>query len=177
MHLRGRGLKFTAVTAMVVLALTGFSTGRGHGTKHDSDGSGGGCSSSSQDHDSSSSTSGGSSSGSGSYHDDDDYDDTSGSGSSSGETATTADAADVEVVECATKDDPAAKFDVTNRNDRDGTFKVDIAFKDASGATVEERGMEVEVAAGSTVTVGMKLSSADAAKVAHCDADPVAPPV
>src|SRR3954467_4160314 len=75
MHLRGRRLKFTAVLAFVVLALTGFTghrTGKsrspsGHGgTSHSS---GGGCSSSAQDHDSSSSSR------SHRYYDDDDYDD------------------------------------------------------------------------------------------------------
>ncbi|MET8023407.1 hypothetical protein [Streptomyces avermitilis] len=95
MYTRGRTLKFTAVLAIVVLALTGFSRGRGHGGSHSS--GGGGCSSSSQNHDSSSSsTSGGGSyssgsttSGSGSddsYDDsyDDSDDDSYGSSSSSG---------------------------------------------------------------------------------------------
>ncbi|MET7846750.1 hypothetical protein ABZT48_00595 [Streptomyces avermitilis] len=72
MYTRGRTLKFAAVLAIVVLALTGFSRGRGHGGSHS--GGGGGCSSSSQNHDSSSSsTSGGGSYSSGST--------TSGSGS------------------------------------------------------------------------------------------------
>ncbi|MFD6919416.1 hypothetical protein ACFV99_04245 [Streptomyces sp. NPDC059944] len=64
MYTRGRTLRFTAVSAMVVLALTGFSTGRHGSRSHHS--SGGGCSSSRQDHDSSSSTSGGGSYGGGS---------------------------------------------------------------------------------------------------------------
>ncbi|GAA4315421.1 hypothetical protein GCM10023086_37240 [Streptomyces venetus] len=98
MRIRGRKLKFTAVLVLVVLALTGFSTGRGRGGSHghsSSGGHGGGCSSSSQDHDSSSSStsgggygSGGSSSGSsgGSYgsDDDDDYYASSGGSSSGG---------------------------------------------------------------------------------------------
>ncbi|OQQ20225.1 hypothetical protein B0675_06760 [Streptomyces sp. M41(2017)] len=62
MYTRGRTLRFTAVSVMVVLALTGFSTGRHGSRSHHS--SGGGCSSSRQDHDSSSSTS---TSGGGSY--------------------------------------------------------------------------------------------------------------
>ncbi|MFJ9962781.1 hypothetical protein [Streptomyces avermitilis] len=100
MYTRGRTLKFTAVLTMVVLALTGFSRGHGHGGSHGGHSSGGGCSSSSQNHDSSSSsTSGGGSyssgsttSGSGSddsYGDSygDSYDDSySSSGSSGGST-------------------------------------------------------------------------------------------
>ena len=82
---RGKTLKLTAVSTLVVLALTGFSTGRGHGGgsgSHDG-GGGGGCSSSSQNHDSSS---GGSHR---DHYDDDDYDDDDyGSGSSGGSEAT-----------------------------------------------------------------------------------------
>ncbi|MEW2164051.1 hypothetical protein AB0912_13790 [Streptomyces sp. NPDC007084] len=65
MYTRGCTLRFTAVSVLVVLALTGFSTGRHGSRSHHSGGGGGGCSSSRQDHDSSSSSS--SSSGGGSY--------------------------------------------------------------------------------------------------------------
>ncbi|BAC71524.1 hypothetical protein AQJ43_05120 [Streptomyces avermitilis] len=82
MYTRGRTLKFAAVLTMVVLALTGFSRGRGHGG-HGGHSGGGGCSSSSQNHDSSSSsTSGGGSYSSGSTTSgagsDDSYDDSYG---------------------------------------------------------------------------------------------------
>ncbi|MEU9271578.1 hypothetical protein AB0E04_40050 [Streptomyces sp. NPDC048251] len=61
MYMRGRRLRFTAVSAMVVLALTGFSSGRGDGSASHDSGGGAGCSSSSQDQDTSStSDSGGS---------------------------------------------------------------------------------------------------------------------
>lgn len=53
MYTWGRRLRFTAVSATVVLALTGFSS-RGHGSSGHHGGSGGGCSNSTQDHDSSS---------------------------------------------------------------------------------------------------------------------------
>ncbi|MET8684610.1 hypothetical protein ABZV77_10390 [Streptomyces sp. NPDC004732] len=81
---RGRILKVTAALTLSSLALTGFTTGRGHGggSRHGGGGGGGGgCSNSSQDHDSSSSSSSSGSSGSGSsgsttsgsgYDDDDD---------------------------------------------------------------------------------------------------------
>ncbi|MFD4628560.1 hypothetical protein ACFVYR_01470 [Streptomyces sp. NPDC058284] len=90
---RGRTLKVTATLVLTALALTGFTTGRGHGgsSRHGSGGGGGGgCSSSSQDHDSSSSSSSGGYGGSGasgsttsggsSHDDDDDYGDSYGSG-------------------------------------------------------------------------------------------------
>ncbi|WP_328554938.1 MULTISPECIES: hypothetical protein [unclassified Streptomyces] len=64
MYTWGRRLRFTVVSAMVVLALTGFSSGRGHRSRSHYGGGGGGCSSSRQDHDSSSSTTSG---GGGSY--------------------------------------------------------------------------------------------------------------
>lgn len=89
---RGNTLKVTAVLVLSALALTGFSTGRGHGggSRHGGGGGGGGggCSSSNQDHDSSSSSSSGSSGSSGSttsgsaYDDDDDAYGSSGAGSS-----------------------------------------------------------------------------------------------
>jgi hypothetical protein len=72
---------------MVVLALTGFSSGRGHKIRSHDSGGGGGCSSSRQDHDSSSSsTSGGSSYGSGSSGSDP-YGSSSGSSGSPGSDA------------------------------------------------------------------------------------------
>ncbi|OIJ63999.1 hypothetical protein [Streptomyces mangrovisoli] len=102
MIVRGRRVRWVVVSAMVVLALTGFSSGRGHSgrSRHSGvgSGSGGGCSNSRQDHDSSSSASGGGgSSGGDSYegstsrpYDDtpsrssDGYDSGSGSGASTG---------------------------------------------------------------------------------------------
>ncbi|MFF1374669.1 hypothetical protein [Streptomyces sp. NPDC058308] len=94
---RGSTLKVTAVLVLSALALTGFTTGRGHGgsSRHGSGGGGGGgCSSSSQDHDSSSSSSSGSSGygssgsstsgGSGYDDDDDEYGSSSGSSGRNG---------------------------------------------------------------------------------------------
>ncbi|MFF1696298.1 hypothetical protein ACFVXC_22175 [Streptomyces sp. NPDC058257] len=90
MTTRGRTLRITAALVLSALALTGFTTGRGHGGggRHSSgSGGGGGCSSSNQDHDSSSSSSSGSSGSttSGSSYDDDDHDDSYGSGGSGGD--------------------------------------------------------------------------------------------
>lgn len=53
MYTWGRKFRFAAVSATVVLALTGFSS-RGHGSSGHHGGSGGGCSNSGQDHDGSS---------------------------------------------------------------------------------------------------------------------------
>ncbi|MFD9002730.1 hypothetical protein ACFV0T_17400 [Streptomyces sp. NPDC059582] len=178
MDRRGHRLRFTAVSVLVVLALTGFSTGRGHrGGSHGGDG-GGGCSSSGQDHDGSSS--GGGTSGS-RYHDYDDDDDTTttGGGGSTAQTPTQTptgqDVADVRLVRCATADNPKARLDVRNYNATDGTFSVHVAFEDAEGVTVDERTMDVKVAARNWAVVEVPLEPAVAAKVEHCEAEPVAP--
>lgn len=176
MHLRGRRLKFTAVAVLVVLSLTGFSSGRhGHGRKSDG-GSGGGCSSSSQNHDSSSSTT----SGGGTYHDydDDDYDDSYDDASADptdGDYSTVEDA-EVELVTCATRDAPYATIEVTNPNAKDGTFYASVTFKDANGDTLDEQGVEVRVSWKSVATAKVELSDDLVGKVDHCEADPLAKP-
>ncbi|MEV8128947.1 hypothetical protein AB0P07_33675 [Streptomyces sp. NPDC085944] len=153
MTTRGRALRYTAISALVVLSLTGFSTGR-HGHGHGGDG-GGGCSSSGQDHDSSSSTSGGGDaykddddtygSGGSGYHDHDD--DTYGDGTGGG---THAVSATLELVACATQTEPYATVEVTNPNDSEYTFPVTVRFIDVYGteltagheeATVPARGV------------------------------------
>ncbi|MFE9443124.1 hypothetical protein ACFYO2_29995 [Streptomyces sp. NPDC006602] len=177
MHLRGRRLKFTAVAALVVLSLTGFSSGRGHGHKSDSSG-GGGCSSSSQNHDSSSSTTSGGST----YHDydDDDYD-TNGSGSGSGgatATATTLQDAEVELISCATGKTPYATVSVTNPNDSPGTFTVDLAFLDKQGDQVVLRSKQAYVSTRSTAKVKVNVDDAGLlSRIDHCEVDLYAPPV
>ena len=107
MNSRGNTLKLTAVSALVVLTLTGFSTGRSSGGSGDG---GGGCSSSSQNHDSSSSH----------RDDDDDYDAGSGgTGGSGGNASTSLRDATVELVTCASQKTPYATVEVTNPNARD----------------------------------------------------------
>ncbi|MGV9620461.1 hypothetical protein [Streptomyces tendae] len=151
MKTRGRALRYTAISALVILSLTGFSTGR-HG--HGGDGSGGGCSSSGQDHDGSSSTSGGGDAykddddtygtGGSGYHDydDDTYGDDSGSGGS-GE----AEAADLRLITCVMEDQPWSTVEVTNPNAVESTFSVTVLFKDADGTTIDEGTEEVTVPA------------------------------
>ncbi|MFJ8545413.1 hypothetical protein ACIRFH_25995 [Streptomyces sp. NPDC093586] len=188
MTTRGRALRFTAISALVVLSLTGFSTGRGHG--HGDGGGGGGCSSSGQDHDTSSSTSGGdvykddddssygggtsggygyggSGSGSGSGSDDD-HDDTGGSGGDSGSSALQA--ATVELVSCATEADPYATVEVTNPNDREYTFAVTVFFKDAGDVTIDDTRQETTVPARGVNRVRLAFDDRGGT-VDHCELD------
>ncbi|MFE1235893.1 hypothetical protein [Streptomyces tendae] len=149
MTTRGRALRYTAISALVVLSLTGFSTGR-HG--HGGDGSGGGCSSSGQDHDGSSSTSGGDAykddddtygtGGSGHHEDDDDtYGDDSGGGSGEAEGAV------LNLITCVRVDQPWSTVEVSNPNAVERTFPVTVLFKDADGTTIDEGTEEVTVPA------------------------------
>ncbi|MFJ3232387.1 hypothetical protein [Streptomyces sp. NPDC086787] len=183
MRSRGRTLKFTAVSALVVLSLTGFTSGRGHGHGH-SGGGGGGCSSSGQDHDASSSGGGaykdddhgGSGGGSGSYRDP--YDDTDdyGSGSSGGGTSAPAFAdGTAKLLSCATPKKPYATVEVTNPNGTATRFDVTITFDDARGAEVASASEEAVVPANGRATVQLEVQGADrAARVARCDLEPVA---
>lgn len=197
MQSRGRILRFTAVSTLVVLSLTGFTSGRGHGhgSHHSGSGGGGGCSSSSQDHDdTSSSTSGGgaykddgdygsSGGGSGSYRDSDPYDDDSdddyGSGGSTSTTAPALDDATVKLLSCATPKKPYATVEVTNPNADEGTFAVTISFRDSRNAEVISRVEEVDVPANGkeTAQVDVGYDDARAARVDHCDLEAAAPAV
>ncbi|MFD3616772.1 hypothetical protein ACFWWT_16335 [Streptomyces sp. NPDC058676] len=176
MHRRGRRLKFTAVAVLVVLSLTGFSSGRGHGSSGSSSGGdGGGCSSSSQNHDSSSSTSGGSTYRD--HDDDDDYNDTgSSSGSSSTSTSKPLSDARVKLVSCATEDEAYVTVEVSNPNSRAAYFTVTVRFLDAGSEQVDVRSVDEYVAANDEVKVRVPLSSPGlAAQVDRCDPDPYAP--
>ncbi|MEU5506587.1 hypothetical protein [Streptomyces fungicidicus] len=178
MNSRGNTLRLTAVSALVVLALTGFSTGRGHGGGH-GDGGGGGCSSSSQNHDSSSS-------GGGTHRDydydddddDDDYDyDTSGSGGSGGSASMSPQDATVELVGCASAKTPYATVAVTNPNASAGVFTVTLTFRDSTGAEVVSRSEEVDIPANATVTAQVDVEdSTNLPRIADCTPDPYAPP-
>ncbi|MFD5969858.1 hypothetical protein ACFWGR_27185 [Streptomyces sp. NPDC060311] len=157
MTTRGRALRYTAISALVVLSLTGFSTGR-HGHGHGGDG-GGGCSSSNQDHDSSSSTSGGGDaykddddtygSGGSGYHDYDD--DTYGDGTGGGDTH--AMSATLELIACATETEPYATVEVTNPNDSEYTFPVTVRFIDVYGTELSAGHEEATVPAGGVTEV------------------------
>ncbi|MFE8969413.1 hypothetical protein ACFYMR_22850 [Streptomyces albogriseolus] len=163
---RGKTLKLTAVSTLVVLALTGFSTGRGHGGSSGDGGGGGGCSSSSQNHDSSSG-------GSHRDYDDDDYDDDygSGSGGSGGsEASMSPDAATVTLVDCASEETPYATVEVANTDTVDGTFSVTVVFRDAAGEELDSGTEEVFVPAGETTPVRISVNDAESVPlIEECD--------
>jgi hypothetical protein len=172
MQARGRRLRFTAVLALVVLTLTGFSTGRHHSSRHrsGSSGGGGGCSSSSQDHDSSSSSTSGGTSGGSSYTHRPTYRSTptstaSGSGSNSLLDGT------AKLVSCATAKKPYATVEVTNPNDRKATFSVDVTFKDAQDNEVDFNYEDVKVPANGKATVRVSVLGTST-PVDHCEVDP-----
>ncbi|NUV54492.1 hypothetical protein G6W51_16565 [Streptomyces coelicolor] len=161
---RGKTLRLAAVSTLVVLALTGFSTGRGHGGSS-GDGGGGGCSSSSQNHDSSS---GGSHR---DYDDDDDYGSSGGSGGSGGsEASMSPDAATVTLVDCASEETPYATVEVTNTDTVDGTFSVTVVFRDAAGEELDSGTEEVSVPAGGTTPVRIPVNDAESVPlIEECD--------
>ncbi|MFH9178783.1 hypothetical protein [Streptomyces albogriseolus] len=163
---RGKTLKLTAVSTLVVLALTGFSTGRGHGGSSGDGGGGGGCSSSSQNHDSSSG-------GSHRDYDDDDYDDDygSGSGGSGGsEASMSPDEATVTLVDCASEETPYATVEVANTDTVDGTFSVTVVFRDAAGEELDSGTEEVFVPAGETTPVRISVNDAESVPlIEECD--------
>ncbi|MEV5435116.1 hypothetical protein AB0K80_03630 [Streptomyces sp. NPDC052682] len=190
MQSRGHVLKLTAVSALVVLALTGFSTGRHHGGGH-----GGGCSSSQQDHDSSSSSGGG-----GAYKEDDDHDagydagygggygggyGTGSGGSGTGEpgdgsgsvSAGRLEPATVRLLKCATVKEPYATVEVTNPNGVDAAFWVAVSFRDAKNGTLKDETWRVDVPAGDKLTVDVEMSNRSmASSVDHCVVEPQAEP-
>ncbi|MFF5800770.1 hypothetical protein [Streptomyces albogriseolus] len=166
---RGKTLKLTAVSTLVVLALTGFSTGRGHGGSSGDGGGGGGCSSSSQNHDSSSG-------GSHRDDDDDDYDDDYGSGSGGSEASMSPDAATVTLVDCASEETPYATVEVANTDTVDGTFSVTVVFRDAAGEELVRRTEEVTVPAGGTTPARVPVDDeASVPLIDECELDSYAP--
>ncbi|MFH9014810.1 hypothetical protein ACH4C6_25955 [Streptomyces sp. NPDC017943] len=179
------------MSALVVLALTGFSSGRGRGGGHGGDGGGGGCSSSSQDHDSSrSSSSGGAYGSGGSYGSDDPYDDDDDYGSTGGgsynrrpnygSTPTSSPGSgrgkDLEdgtarLVSCATPSAPYATVEVSNPNARKATFTVWVTFTDDSGDTVVTGSADVAVRGDDEATVRVEVDADLVDSVADCRAD------
>jgi hypothetical protein len=204
MTTRGRRIRFTAVLALVVLALTGFSR-HGHSSRH---GSGGGCSSSHSDHDtsSSSSTSGGSYSSGGSYdtsggsyssggssYGSDDDGDSGYSGSTTGGytrrpthrttstpsatgTGTGLEDGRARLISCATSKKPYATVEITNPNRRDAYFQVWVTFYDAQGTSLlVTSASDVPVSAHGKATARVSVDDRSLlASIDHCQADPAA---
>ncbi|KUM83278.1 hypothetical protein [Streptomyces pseudovenezuelae] len=157
MYSRGRVLRFTAVMATVVLALTGFSSGHKSSGRHksshshrDSDG-GGGCSTSRQDHDS--------------------Y---TPSRSTSTRRASVLQDGTAVLVSCATKATPYATVEVSNPNSRRATFEVEFAFQDATGRALNSVVKQISVPARGTSNVQVKASGSLLAKLDHCRVEPEA---
>jgi hypothetical protein len=187
MYTRGRRLRFTAVSAMVVLALTGFSTGRGHGSRSHHSGGGGGCSSSRQNHDSSSSSGGGGSygsgtstggSGGGTYRSRPTHRSTPTATASSTGSARPLKDGTVVLVHCASVEDPYATVEVRNPNGREGVFYMKMTFKDRHGFTLIDAGGEVSVPAKGKATSRVAVASSGVAdKIDHCEVERRAPAV
>ncbi|MFI6037429.1 hypothetical protein ACIBBD_25290 [Streptomyces sp. NPDC051315] len=164
MNRRRSGLRLTAVLALVVLALTGFSTGSssksgsgksGSGSSSGSgggSGGGGGCSSSSQDHD-----------------------DTDDGSDGTGGSAENVKDAEVTLVSCATEADAYATVEVTNPNSYGAYFTVTVRFLDADSQEVDLRTADEFVAANETRRVRVALAHPGlAADVDHCEPEPYA---
>lgn len=193
MDSRGSTLKLTVVLALVVLAMTGFSSGR-HGHGRSSSGSGGGgCSSSSQNH-GGSSTSSGSTSGSGSSgssrsaDDDSTYGSGSISGGGSGYTrrpghrptptssstgsGTALKAGTAKLVSCASASTPYATVEIANPNKRRADFRAWVTFYDAEGTLlIRTQSVMVAVPAKGKVNTEVKLGERFLASVDYCQVD------
>ncbi|MDT0438067.1 MULTISPECIES: hypothetical protein [Streptomyces] len=169
MQSRGSTIKFTAVVALTVLALSGFSTGR-HTNRHHH-GGGGGCSSSRQDHDTSTSRSNDGYGGGSSYDRRPGYRSTPTSSSSSGGRAGDGRA---ELVRCATGREPVTTVRVTNSASRSGTFTVRVTFEDSAGLTLATGTGRTSVGARGSATARVTAPAGVAGRIERCVVDPVA---
>ncbi|MFD4561979.1 hypothetical protein ACFWP5_48070 [Streptomyces sp. NPDC058469] len=158
MHTRGRRLRFTAVLALVVLTLTGFSSGRHHSSSRHGHGSGGGgCSSSSQDHDTSTNRRS-------NYRSTPDSTASSGSGTSSLLHGT------AKLVSCATAKKRYATVEVSNPNSRKAGFSVHVRFLDSQNTEVDYNLAGVQVPAKGKATVRVPVHDTST-QVDHCEVD------
>ncbi|MGA4858095.1 hypothetical protein ACPCAB_15755 [Streptomyces koyangensis] len=177
----GRHLRFGAVLIVVVLALTGFSTGSSSGKSgsksksRSSSSSGGGCSSSKKDND----TSRGSGY-RGGYRDTHQDDTSSSSGGSS--SSTTTDQVTVTVVDCAgpgrtkrAKADTTAALRVTsNATADDLSVSLALHFENAAGSTLDSPTTNLRLSPGETRTVTVRMTNPrKAAQVRDCEVDRV----
>ena len=177
----GRHLRFGAVLIVVVLALTGFSTGSSSGKSgsksksRSSSSSGGGCSSSKKDND----TSRGSGY-RGGYRDTHQDDTSSSSGGSS--SSTTTDQVTVTVVDCAgpgrtkrAKADTTAALRVTsNAKADDLSVSLALHFENAAGSTLDSPTTNLRLSPGETRTVTVRMTNPrKAAQVRDCEVDRV----
>ena len=167
-----RQMRFAAVLVVVVLALTGFSTsssgGKSGKSRSGGGSSGGGCSSSEKSN--------------GGYrdYDDDDYD--SSSSSSGGSTYSTptpaptaSEAPDIRVIRCAQpkkgkrKAVTSSTIEIRSTASLMHAYDVDVTFEDAQGRIVDTGEATVDLDAGETETVTVRMDSPrSVARVKRC---------
>ncbi|MEU8935674.1 hypothetical protein AB0D30_38025 [Streptomyces sp. NPDC048409] len=168
---------------MIVLALTGFSSGHSHRSHGGHSSDGGGCSSSSrQDHDSSTRVS--TSHGGGTHTGEASGGETQRSQPTHRSTPTASPSASarplrngtVVLVRCASVDDPYATVEVRNPNTRETVFTAKVSLKARNGFTLIDSTRQVSVPAKSRKTLRMAVASAGGSldEVDHCEVDPVA---
>ncbi|WP_327596106.1 hypothetical protein [Streptomyces chartreusis] len=150
---------------MVVLALTGFSSGCGHGSRSDA-------SSSESDAQDSRTPTGGSG-------DDTQRAQPTGSptptASPSSETAQPLKDGTAVLVSCASSDDPYATVEVRNPNERDAVFTMKMTFKDAHGFTMITTTAQVPVPAKDTATDRVAIAGIGTGhldQIARCEVNP-----
>ncbi|MFB7259659.1 hypothetical protein [Streptomyces nojiriensis] len=150
----GRRIRFTAVVAGVVLALTGFSSHGGSSGKSKSSSSGGGCSSSKSKK-----------KGRGSGDD-------NGTATASPSASATGAPATAVVVTCVAGTPPVTTVRFTSNVDRDATFAVNLHREGANGATIESTEVRATLKARETRTVEVALEEPSrAAEVTACRLD------
>ncbi|MFI2511651.1 hypothetical protein [Streptomyces sp. NPDC018972] len=184
MYMQGRRLRLTAVSVMVVLALTGFSSGRDQGNSSQDSSDEGGCSSSSQDHDSSTPGDSDPLGSSSSSPSGDSYDsgtsDNSGSSqptptvSPSSSTAPPLKDGTAVLVRCASMEDPYATVEIRNPNGRDAVLNMKVSFADKHGYTLLDTGSQISVPAKGKTTYRVPAKMRYTDKIAQCEVDPVA---
>ncbi|MGW6732203.1 hypothetical protein [Streptomyces sp. NPDC055013] len=154
MYTRGPRVRFTAVSAMAVVALTGLSSGCGHESRSDSSSSSG-------------------SSGSDAHLSQPTHRSTP-TASPSSEPARPLKDGTAVLVSCASTDDPYAVVDIRNPNARDAVFTVKISFKNEHGFTMIDTRDQVSVPAKDTTTYRRAMASAGRPldEIARCEVDP-----
>ncbi|MFI9625180.1 hypothetical protein [Streptomyces sp. NPDC052042] len=146
-------VKLSAVLLVAVLALTGFSTGRGHSSKgsRGSSSSGGGCSSSEKSNNDYRRSG---------YRYDNHHGSSTGTG---GTTSSGSDEVDAYVFRCAqppkgkSKAVTTATIRLTAKATGSRTYEVDVDFLDALGNTVDTGEARVNAVGGDTTTVSVRM--------------------
>ncbi|MFD5846445.1 hypothetical protein [Streptomyces chartreusis] len=153
------------MSAMVVLALTGFSSGCGHGSRSDA--------SSPRSNAQDPGTSAGGSSGD--THRSQPTHSPTPTASPSSETAKPLKDGTAVLISCASLDDPYATVEVRNPNERDAVFTMRMTFKDSNGATMITTTAQVPVPAKDTATDRLAVAGIGTGhldQIARCEVNP-----